>query len=129
MPSDAEVWLAGGRVTCGCYLSKEPVHAATKIRRLGRKASSGVDRTAYKGHRPLSYVSHHTRAISMGIVRADAWTVFHTTAKIKQEGALSATSARGRAGRTGAARKRRVPKSTRAGRCRVMPRYDSRAVV
>ena len=59
--------------------------AATKIRRLGRKARSGVDRTAYKGHRPLSYVSHHTRAISMSIVRADAWTVFHTAAEIKKE--------------------------------------------
>ena len=59
--------------------------AATKIRRLGRKARSGIDRTAYKGHRPLSYVSHHTRAISMSIVKADAWTVFHTTAKIKSE--------------------------------------------
>ena len=59
--------------------------AATKIRRLGRKARSGVDRTAYKGHPPLSYVSHHTRAISMSIVSADAWTVFHTAAEIKKE--------------------------------------------
>ena len=62
--------------------------AATKIRRLGRKARSGIDRTAYKGHRPLSYVSHHTRAISMralSIVKADALTVFHTTAKNKSE--------------------------------------------
>ena len=42
--------------------------AATKIRRLGRKARSGIDRTAYKGHRLLSYVSRHMRAISMGTV-------------------------------------------------------------
>ena len=98
--------------------------AATKIRRLGRKARSGVDRTAYKGHRPLSYVSHHTRAISMSIVRADAWTVLQRKSRRS-----SATSARGRAERTGAARKRRAPTSTRAGRCRVMPRYDSREVV
>ena len=31
------------------------------------------------------YVSHHTRAMSMGIVRVDAWTVFHTAAEIKKE--------------------------------------------
>ena len=57
--------------------------AATKIRRLGRKARSGLDRTPYKGHRPVSFVSYHTRAISMGIVKADAYTVFYASISAK----------------------------------------------
>ena len=57
--------------------------AATKMRRLGRKARSGLDRTPYKGHRPVSFVSYHTRAISMGIVKADAYTVFYASISAK----------------------------------------------
>ena len=52
------------------------------IRRLfgrwsfGRKSREhGVDRTPYKGDRKISFVSYHTRAISMNIVRATAWTL------------------------------------------------------
>ena len=42
--------------------------AAQKMRRNGRKAKDhGVDRTPYQGDRKISYVSYHTRAISMGI--------------------------------------------------------------
>ena len=49
--------------------------AAHKVRRLGRKSREhGVDRTPYKGDRKISFVSYHTRAISMNIVRATAWT-------------------------------------------------------
>ena len=55
-----------------CY----PTHTAHKIRRLGRKSSEhGVDRTPYKGDRKISFVSYHTRAISMNVVRATAWTL------------------------------------------------------
>ena len=57
--------------------------AATKISRLGRKARSGLDRKPYKGHRPVSFVSYHTRAISMGIVKADAYTVFYASISAK----------------------------------------------
>ena len=59
--------------------------AACKIRRMGRRARSGLDRTKYRGHRPVSYVSHHTRAISMGVARAEAWTFFHATADAKSK--------------------------------------------
>ena len=38
--------------------------AAHKIRRLGRKARSGIDRTPYKTDRKISFVSYHTRSIS-----------------------------------------------------------------
>ena len=44
-----------------------------KIRRLGRKARSGIDRTPYKTDRKISFVSYHTRSISMNITRAEAW--------------------------------------------------------
>ena len=42
-------------------------------RRLGRKARSGIDRTPYKTDRKISFVSYHTRSISMNITRAEAW--------------------------------------------------------
>ena len=45
--------------------------AAHKIRRNGRKTrkarNHGIDRTPYMSDRKMSYVSFHTRAISMGI--------------------------------------------------------------
>ena len=56
--------------------------AAHKIRRLGRKSREHeVDRTPYKGDRKISFVSYHTRAISMNIVRATAWTLHDARAK------------------------------------------------
>ena len=59
--------------------------AAAKMRRQGRSAREGTDRTMYKNHRPISYVSYHTRAISMGTVRAEAWTMFHAVARAKSK--------------------------------------------
>ena len=59
--------------------------SAVKMRRLGRTARAGTDRTNYKDHRPISYVSYHTRAISMGTVRAEAWTLFHATTATKSK--------------------------------------------
>jgi hypothetical protein len=35
----------------------------------------GVDRTPYQGDRKISYVSYHTRAISMGITKAESRTL------------------------------------------------------
>jgi hypothetical protein len=35
----------------------------------------GVDRTPYQGDRKISYVSYHTRAISMGITKAELRTL------------------------------------------------------
>jgi hypothetical protein len=50
--------------------------AAQKMRRNGRKAKDhGVDRTPYQGDRKISYVSYHTRAISMGITKAESRTL------------------------------------------------------
>ena len=49
------------------------VSPPSKIRRLGRKARSGIDRTPYKTDRKISFVSYHTRSISMNITRAEAW--------------------------------------------------------
>ena len=43
----------------------------------------GVDRTPYKGDRKISFVSYHTRAISMNIVRATAWTLHDAAQKAK----------------------------------------------
>ena len=58
--------------------------AAHKIRRLGRKSGEHeVDRTPYKGDRKISFVSYHTRAISMNIVRATAWTLHDAAQKAK----------------------------------------------
>ena len=58
--------------------------AAHKIRRLGRKSRAhGVDRTSYKGDCKISFVSYHTRAISMNIVRAVAWTLHDAAQKAK----------------------------------------------
>ena len=57
--------------------------AANKIRRLGRKARSGIDRTPYKGDRKISFVSYHTRSISMNIARAEAWQLRKATDKEK----------------------------------------------
>ena len=58
--------------------------AAHKIRRLGRKSREHeVDRTPYKGDRKISFVSYHTRAISMNIVRATAWTLHDAAQKAK----------------------------------------------
>ena len=60
------------------------------IRRLfgrwsfGRKSREhGVDRTPYKGDHKISFVSYHTRAISMNIVRATAWTLHDAAQKAK----------------------------------------------
>ena len=53
--------------------------SAHKIRRLGRAAKSGTDRTPYHGGKAVSCVSFHTRDIAMAMVKADAWTL-HTTA-------------------------------------------------
>ena len=36
-----------------------------------------------QGHRPVSFVSYHTQAISMGIVKADAYTVFYASISAK----------------------------------------------
>ena len=60
--------------------------AAHKIRRLGRKSREHgvtVDRTSYKGDCKISFVSYHTRAISMNIVRAVAWTLHDAAQKAK----------------------------------------------
>ena len=60
-----------------------------------RRAASGLDRTPYKGHRPVSFVSYHTRAISMGIVKADAYTVFYASISAKAKLCPSAASKNG----------------------------------
>ena len=39
--------------------------SAHKIRRLGRAAKNGTDRTPYRGGKAVSYVSFHTRDIAM----------------------------------------------------------------
>ena len=51
---------------------------------FGRKSREhGVDRTPYKGDRKISFVSCHSRAISMNIVRATAWTLHDAAQKAK----------------------------------------------
>ena len=58
--------------------------AATKMRRNGRKARDhGIDRTPYQAGRKISFVSFHTRAISMGITKAEAATLVNAASKLK----------------------------------------------
>ena len=58
--------------------------AATKMRRNGRKARDhGIDRTPYRAGRKISFVSFHTRAISMGITKAEAATLVNAASKLK----------------------------------------------
>ena len=66
-------------------------HAATpaahKIRRNGRKTrkarNHGIDRTPYMSDRKMSYVSFHTRAISMGITKSESQTLLDAASKLK----------------------------------------------
>ena len=47
--------------------------SATKIRRIGHAALSGVDRTPYTTrHKKMSFVTYHTQRISKNIVHCDA---------------------------------------------------------
>jgi len=50
---------------------------AAKIRRMGRRAKGGIDRTRYAGicRRKLSYVRHHTQMIGSGIIKNDAYAI------------------------------------------------------
>ena len=58
--------------------------AAHKIRRNGRKARNhGIDRTPYMSDRKMSYVSFHTRAISMGITKSESQTLLDAASKLK----------------------------------------------
>ena len=58
--------------------------AAHKIRRNGRKARNhGIDRTPYMSDRKMSYVSFHTRAISMGITKSESQTLMDAASKLK----------------------------------------------
>ena len=59
-------------------LSQDPPPCETQIQR-----EHGVDRTSYKGDRKISFVSYHSRAISMNIVRAVAWTLHDAAQKAK----------------------------------------------
>ena len=50
---------------------------AAKIRRMGRRAKGGIDRTRYAGmgRNKLSYVRHHTQMIGSGIIKNDAYAI------------------------------------------------------
>ena len=73
-----------------------PIPPINKICRLGRKSSEhGVDRTPYKGDRKISFVSYNTRAISMNIVRATAWTLHDAPRKKLSKGRLCGKRAGG----------------------------------
>jgi hypothetical protein len=53
----------------------------------GRKAKDhGVDRTPYQGDRKISYVSYHTRAISMGITKAESRTLIDVGRRAPRKG-------------------------------------------
>ena len=46
--------------------------AVAKMHRLARSAASGADRTRYTSKKHISYKSHHTQRLSLGIVKADS---------------------------------------------------------
>jgi len=46
----------------------------------------GVDRTPYQGDRKISYVSYHTRAISMGITKAESRTLIDVGRRAPRKG-------------------------------------------
>ena len=53
----------------------------------GSKAKDhGVDRTPYQGDRKISYVSYHTRAISMGITKAESRTLIDVGRRAPRKG-------------------------------------------
>ena len=74
-------------ITLAITLAKSPGFTQNHVycyhNKITDYARSGLDRTPYKGHRPVSFVSYHTRAISMGIVKADAYTVFYASISAK----------------------------------------------
>ena len=72
---------AGGYLyTCVCVVA---VHIDVRSLPPWPLAWRPCDRTPYKGDRKISFVSYHTRAISMNIVRATAWTLHDAAQKAK----------------------------------------------
>ena len=58
--------------------------SATKIRRMGRAALSGVDRTPYTTrHKKKSFVTYHTQRISKNIVHCDATATLEKISGVK----------------------------------------------
>ena len=58
--------------------------SATKIRRMGRAALNGVDRTPYTTrHKKKSFVAYHTQRISKNIVHCDATAALEKVARAK----------------------------------------------
>ena len=58
--------------------------SATKIRRMGRAARNGVDRTAYcTRHKKKPFVTYHTQRISKNIVHCDATATLEKIAGAK----------------------------------------------
>ena len=58
--------------------------SATKIRRMGRAARNGVDRTAYSTRqKKMSFVTYHTQRISKNIVHCDATATLEKIAGAK----------------------------------------------
>ena len=58
--------------------------SATKIRRMGRAARNGVDRTAYcTRHTKKPFVTYHTQRISKNIVHCDATATLEKIAGAK----------------------------------------------
>ena len=60
---------------------QDPPPRAHKAR--STKGKWRLDRTPYKGDRKISFVSYHTRSISMNIARAEAWQLRKATDKEK----------------------------------------------
>ena len=53
-----------------------------KMHRLSRAAASGVDRTRYTSKRPISFKSHHTQRMSLGIVKADSRAILDSFSRL-----------------------------------------------
>ena len=56
--------------------------AVAKMHRLSRSAASGVDRTRYTSKRHISYKSHHTQRISLGIVKSDGRAILDSFSRL-----------------------------------------------
>ena len=56
--------------------------AVAKMHRLSRAAASGADRTRYTSKRQISFKSHHTQRMSLGIVKAESRAILDSFSRL-----------------------------------------------
>ena len=59
--------------------------AVAAMHRNSKVARAGLDRTKYSSPRPISYFTHHTQRISLGICKEEARAIHGETSKRKAD--------------------------------------------